>query len=750
MADSGLTSDKKPITSILYVDDEEDHLFIGKHFLERTGEFHVDTMTSAQEALKSPNIALYDVIISDYQMPGMDGIELLKTVRSRLGDIPFILFTGRGREEIVIEAVNNGVDFYQQKGGEPESQFVELSHKIRQVVRRRQAEKEIRQNYDLIGIKEQALLESEEKYRTLVEYSLEAIIIVDLKGKILFLNQAAGRLIEMDRYRDIIGTKNVLEYVSSESRPDVIRDFGQVSIGVDGYLSRYKIVTTQGHERWVESVGKYITYEGEPSIQASLRDITERQISDILIQESEEKFRALVEHSLEGILIVDFTGVLLFANQATATIIDAPDINALIGKTNVMEFIAPGSKSDAIHDISRVSQGIDAYLVHYNLISMKKRDIWVECIGKKIQFRNAAVILVSMRDITERKQAEEALRQSERKFSTIFRSNPVPLTLVSVIDRVFVDVNDAFLKNTGFTREDVIGKTSEAIRIFFDREEQELIFSSLRNHKSVSNIEVHFRIKSGEVRVGLFSANFVMMSGKPHVLASIDDITERKDAENAVRDSEKRLRKANRQLILLTSITRHDILNKISIIKGLLEITEMENTDPEQSEYFRMMSAATTEIQAQIEFTRVYRDLGTQEPQWIELDTILPYTLVPASVIMTVEVPHLFIFADPMLEKVFSNLLDNSIRHGQRVTEIRISVRESGSDLIVVWEDNGMGISYDEKELIFERGYGKNTGIGMFLIREILSLTDISIHERGEEGIGARFEILIPKGVYRI
>ena len=109
-------------------------------FWNRSNDFSVDTDTSAQHALHSIGEQTYDAIISDYQMPEMDGIALLKAVRSSYGNIPFILFTGRGREEVVIEAINNGADFYLQKGGDPTAQFAELAHKIRQAMARRQAE----------------------------------------------------------------------------------------------------------------------------------------------------------------------------------------------------------------------------------------------------------------------------------------------------------------------------------------------------------------------------------------------------------------------------------------------------------------------------------------------------------------------------------------------------------------------------------------------------------------------------------
>ncbi|MDD1725180.1 MAG: ATP-binding protein [Methanospirillum sp.] len=102
-----------------------------------------------------------------------------------------------------------------------------------------------------------------------------------------------------------------------------------------------------------------------------------------------------------------------------------------------------------------------------------------------------------------------------------------------------------------------------------------------------------------------------------------------------------------------------------------------------------------------------------------------------------------------MLEKVFYNLLDNSIRHGKHVSNMRISASREGDNLLVVWEDNGEGVADEDKDLIFERGYGNNTGFGLFLVREILALTDISIRETGTRGKGARFEISVPRGAYR-
>jgi signal transduction histidine kinase len=103
-----------------------------------------------------------------------------------------------------------------------------------------------------------------------------------------------------------------------------------------------------------------------------------------------------------------------------------------------------------------------------------------------------------------------------------------------------------------------------------------------------------------------------------------------------------------------------------------------------------------------------------------------------------------------MLEQVFFNFLDNSLRQGERVTAVQVSCHEEGGGLTIICEDNGVGVPEEDKERIFERGYGENTGLGLFLAREILSIAGITIQETGETGKGARFEILVPKGVYRV
>ena len=187
----------------------------------------------------------------------------------------------------------------------------------------------------------------------------------------------------------------------------------------------------------------------------------------------------------------------------------------------------------------------------------------------------------------------------------------------------------------------------------------------------------------------------------------------------------------------------------MTVILGNLAIAGKKSTNPEMRDLIEKLEAATRAIQSQIEFTRVYQDLGSHEPQW-HAGRIMRTTNVPEAVTFSASVDGVEVFADPMLEKVFSNLLDNSVRHGEHVTAIRVSYSKSEDGMTIIWEDDGAGIAAEEKEKIFERGFGKNTGYGLFLVREILSISGITIRETGTEGEGARFEISVPKGSYRL
>lgn len=227
------------------------------------------------------------------------------------------------------------------------------------------------------------------------------------------------------------------------------------------------------------------------------------------------------------------------------------------------------------------------------------------------------------------------------------------------------------------------------------------------------------------------------------VVEQLIDITERKRTEDAIRE-------ANQKLRLLTGLTRHDILNQLNSINLALELALSE----EDIEIMRPLIARAQEAGERIEriigFTREYEGFGASSSGWYNVAAIIASSRMEVStgpVIIESLVPAgLEIYADLIIRKVFTTLIENAIRHGKSLTRITFAVTADGSDIMLSCSDDGIGIPADEKEKIFLHGYGHHTGIGLFLAREILAITGLSIREQGTSGMGSRFEILIPMG----
>ncbi len=224
------------------------------------------------------------------------------------------------------------------------------------------------------------------------------------------------------------------------------------------------------------------------------------------------------------------------------------------------------------------------------------------------------------------------------------------------------------------------------------------------------------------------------------------DITEEKMVKEA-------LRTANSKLNLLSSLTRHDILNKLTTLKGYNELlSNLDLQDGKIQRYLEGIMESSTAIERFIQFTREYQDLGMKTPRWQYVHDSVLEAMVDISDDLPevrIETETLEIFADLMLSRVFYNLIGNSITQGKAVTEIRVHSLLDSHDIIIVYEDDGIGIPFEYKERIFAPGFGVNTGIGLYVSREILGITECSIIENGIPGKGARFEIRVPCGRWR-
>lgn len=230
------------------------------------------------------------------------------------------------------------------------------------------------------------------------------------------------------------------------------------------------------------------------------------------------------------------------------------------------------------------------------------------------------------------------------------------------------------------------------------------------------------------------------------ILVFATDITEQKITQDA-------LSQANKKLGLMASITRHDILNQITALNMYMDLVIARSKDPEIAEYLQKMAKISALIERHITFTRDYQDIGVNAPAWQDVETCIlrSRAMLPMkNVRIATDLHEVKVLADPLFEKIFYNLMENALKYGgERMDLIRITSRETDSGLAMIFEDNGTGITNEDRKHLFTKGYGKNTGLGLFLSKEILAITGIGIQETGAEGTGARFEITVPKGAYR-
>jgi PAS domain S-box-containing protein len=587
---------------------------------------------------------------------------------------------------------------------------------------------------------EEELRESEEKYRLVVENSYNAIYIYR-DSQILFANRRATDLTGFTS-DDLMGM-NIWDLVHPDDRAR-LQDSGRRRISGSDLPANFtgRIIKKSSEVLDCEFFVTRILYQGQPAILGIIRDITEQKYAEDALRLSQKNFRTVLDN-LPDLVLVHRDGLILYVNPAMTHTLDIKPEEVL--KKPILDYIAPEFHPRVAAAIrERIKTGQDnPYEIEILPRKAGRRTVLIR--GSVIEFDGSPAILNVLTDITERRKAERALLESEEKFRSIVETSPDMIWEIDPQGK-FRYISPMVKTIMGFSPEELVGKP---ITDLIPEQQRSFIMRELGQHISsegrLSPLEVPARHRNGhDMVIEIRSLKVIGPDGKINGLQGVArDITERKKAEDT-------LRKANRQLSLLSGITRHDILNKISVILGFIKISEKKFNDPALGEYLRKMESATTDIRSQIEFTRVYQDLGTHAPQWIDLDTVMPRLHVPSTITLNADVKSVEIYADPMLEKVFFNLLDNSIRHGERVTEIRVSSCQSGEYLDVVWEDNGVGIAAKEKERIFERGFGKHTGLGMFLVREILSLTGITIKETGVPGIGVRFEINIPQGKYRL
>ncbi|MFA5347217.1 MAG: PAS domain S-box protein [Methanoregula sp.] len=735
---------------VLYVDDEPVLLEIAKIFLEKSKEFTLDITTSANEILKTDKIKSYDAIISDYQMPGMDGITFLKHVHTEFGDIPFIIFTGKGREDVVIAALNNGADFYLNKGLDPRSQFDELAQNIKRVVKRRQAR--------------EAIKNSERRLSNLINFLPEPTFAIDIDGKVIAWNNAIEKITGVQK-TTIIGESDyiyaipffgkrqpmLLDLVLHEDK-EAEKGYPFIQRNDDKLISEMYVPTLYGGKGATLCFIASPLYDTNGKITGAVEvvhDISEDKRAEQALKESEEQYRLLFERAPDAILLLEDTRFTRCNSRAT-DIFGCATKGEILGQSFIdfsplMQPDRISSEQKGLEKISSAQRGIPQFF-DWLFTHQDGTPFYAEVTLSQVTIEGKTLLQAIVRDVSKRKETEEILRKSERIYRDVVESE-AELIARFLPDGTHIFVNDAYCRYFNKSRQDIIGKKLFPRIPQEDHREIRNHFASLDKEHPSASLAHRSIMPDGSIRWQRWSDRAIFdKNGKITEYQSVgQDITENKQTEEA-------LALACQKMNLLSSITRHDILNQLTVLSGYLALSEEFTSDEKLLGFIKKEEIATERINQQIAFTKEYQDIGVHAPQWQNVhDGIINAAnlldLSPVSI--QIGFNNIEVYADPLLGKVFYNLLDNAVKHGGKTSTIQFSSRQSGTRLTIICEDNGSGIDPEAKKHLFERGYGKHHGYGLFLIQEILAITRITIQETGEPGSGARFEITIPHGMYR-
>ncbi|MDG6256923.1 MAG: PAS domain S-box protein [Methanomicrobiaceae archaeon] len=592
---------------------------------------------------------------------------------------------------------------------------------------------------------------AEHPYRVLVETMNEGAVTTAADGTILYCNSRFVAMVHAAP-ETIVGT-SLLQYVAPEDResikvlmacPDQSQRRGEVRLASCDGTSMPALLSFSS-----------AAVEGLPGICVIATDLSEQKRTEAIMA-SEKLARSILEQASEAIVICNREGRVI---RASLMAHDLAGCNPLMRQVETLfPFLAEGA-GEAAHGSEKPEpaspQGGKEGIVRREAVFWRndgrKFDLLYSITPIDDEEGRAFGTRVTLVDVSRLKRIEQELRTSEQRLNLAI--NAAHLFLWEYMLPPDRGIRSGFMQSIlGYAG----GGQTSTLASYTERihpDDRDRVLNIFDEHVSGNRsfIDANYRILAvdGTWRWINTRGNAVDRdeTGKAvRILGVHQDI-------NEVQLQRIALKNASKKLNLLSSITRHDIVNQVSAQKAFLALLEeyIPQDAEAQSMYQHLLATADT-IRRQIAFTGDYQHMGERDPEWQDIEYVLKRAAESVFLdrtILTVDTEMPEILADPMLEKVFFNLLENAVRHGGEVSRIAVHWSTDVGRGILVVEDDGTGIPEREKDQIFERNIGKNTGLGLFLTREILGITNISIRECGEEGNGARFEIEVPADKWR-
>lgn len=506
-----------------------------------------------------------------------------------------------------------------------------------------------------------------------------------------------------------------------------------------------------GASQYLNKTGEITTIYRE--LIRSITELVKVRKSEEALRESEEKLRAILSSSPDAITVFDLSGNVVELNQAALKLHGFSTREEAIGK-NSFEFVSPQHQQRAKEVFENTLKKGSVKNEEFTLLTKDGQDFLAELSASVVvdSKGNPTSIAAITKDITDRKRAEQRFLESQQKFAALFNGNP-EATAYTDPDMHILDINPRFTSLFGYGLDEVKGKHLNDVVVPRNLTEE----AKMLDERTAKGFVYHdtFRIrKDGSlIPVSVSAAPISIQSRLAGYIAIYKDISQRKKTEQALQTAMKRLEIMNEKLRVVGGLSRHDIRNKLASISGNAYLARKElSGNSKVVNYLAEIETAVQQSAKILEFARAYEMLGAEELAYVDIEkTVCEATSLFANlkqVKVTNDCHGLTVLADSLLRQLFYNLIDNSLKHGEKTTGIGVHCEKTSQDeLNLIYEDDGTGIAYVDKPKLFKEGYSKSggTGYGLFLIKKMMEVYGWSIQETGEPDEGARFVITIPK-----
>ena len=637
-------------------DNPADARLIKESILDTHDNFHLYWKERLSAGMAFLEETYVDAILVDLNLPDSRGLETFTKINEKFSEKPIIILTGLNDKEMAYRAVRGGAQDYLIKG-EVDGRL--LGQCIRYSLERKKNEIALREA-------NQAEQASKTRYKQVVSMISDIVWRYDVNAKgepvSSYISPVADRMLGLPDGTIGDSFDKYFSYVHPDDLPAVRKTLAEgIRKPEKDKTAEYRLRKADGTTLWVSSRGSaYREADGRVEAFGTTSDITGRKQAEEELRESEAKYRQLVENLNEGIWMVDEKAVTTFVNPRMTKMLGYTK-EEMLGK-HLFSFMDEQGVQIATQKLALRRQGIreqhDFEFMHRDGTRIYSRLETSPVTDLDGNYRGA---LAGVQDITENRRSEEALRETKEYLDKLISYANAPIIVWDPQRRITL-FNAAFERLTGYKAEEVLGKDLSMLFPEASREDSlQKIESSVQGEQWVS-VEIHVLKRNGEERIVLWNfANIYSESSELQaVIAQGQDITELKRTADA-------LQLANRKLQLLSSITRHDILNQITVLQLYLELAKDHSVDTSSIEYLEKLESATKEIQRHVEFTRQYEKPKAVKPTWQAVSGAIARASFGKLPVRD-ECRGLFVYADPMLEKVFSNLMDNTIRHGERST----------------------------------------------------------------------------------